>query len=100
MGLRSRTGRSSEWTLVTRPDRCAFPHRLGLRRELWWEMAVHADPREWELVKEAITARVSGCCEWDEEEGRRVLRDEVRPQNQTTRSSERMFQPARVIVAC
>jgi hypothetical protein len=38
-------------------------------------MAVDADLREWELVKEAITARVSGCCEWDEEEGRRVLRD-------------------------
>jgi hypothetical protein len=31
--------------------------------------------RELELVKEAITAKVSGCCEWDEEEGRRVLRE-------------------------
>ncbi len=31
--------------------------------------------RELELVKEAITARVSGCCDWDEEEGRRVLRE-------------------------
>ncbi len=33
------------------------------------------DPRELELVKQAIKARVTGCCEWDEEEGRRVMRE-------------------------
>ncbi|MGA2702443.1 MAG: hypothetical protein ABSH35_15280 [Isosphaeraceae bacterium] len=33
------------------------------------------DPRELELVKQAIKARVTGCCEWDEVEGRRVIRE-------------------------
>ncbi len=36
---------------------------------------MESDPRELNLVKQAIKARVTGCCEWDEEEGRRVLRD-------------------------
>ena len=36
---------------------------------------MQSDPRELDLVKEAIKARVTGCCEWDEEEGRRVLRE-------------------------
>jgi hypothetical protein len=36
---------------------------------------VEASQGELELVKEAITARVGGCCKWDEEEGRRVLSD-------------------------
>ena len=31
--------------------------------------------RELDLVKEAITARVSGCCEWDTEAAERVYRD-------------------------
>jgi len=35
---------------------------------------VESNPRELELVKEAIKARVTGCCEWDEEEGRRVMK--------------------------
>ena len=35
---------------------------------------MESDPRELELVKEAIKARVTGCCEWDEEEGRRVMK--------------------------
>ena len=33
------------------------------------------NPVELELVRDAIKARVTGCCEWDEEQGRRVIRD-------------------------
>ncbi len=33
------------------------------------------DPRELDLVKEAITARVSGCCEWQQDAMERVNRD-------------------------
>jgi hypothetical protein len=42
---------------------------------LWVGSAVKSDPRELDLVKEAIKARVTGCCEWEEEEARRVMRD-------------------------
>lgn len=34
-----------------------------------------ADPRELDLVREAITARVGGCCEWDPDAAERVNRD-------------------------
>ena len=33
------------------------------------------NPVELELVGDAIKARVTGCCEWDEDQGRRVMRD-------------------------
>jgi hypothetical protein len=36
---------------------------------------MEGDPRELALVKEAITARVSGCCEWDADAAERVNRD-------------------------
>ena len=36
---------------------------------------MESDPRELDLVKQAIKARVTGCCEWDEAEARRILRD-------------------------
>jgi hypothetical protein len=36
---------------------------------------VESNSRELDLVKQAIRARVGGCCEWDEDEARRVMRD-------------------------
>jgi hypothetical protein len=36
---------------------------------------MEGDPRELDLVKEAITARVSGCCDWDPDAVERVNRD-------------------------
>ncbi len=36
---------------------------------------MESNPRELDQVREAITARVGGCCEWEEDAAARVYRD-------------------------